>query len=71
MAIIGPSGSGKGTLLNIIGTLDHPSAGQVWLDGEQLSGLNEEQTASIRNRQIGFNFNLTIFCRNARCWRMS
>ncbi len=56
MAIVGPSGSGKSTLLNIIGTLDHPSSGQVWLDGEQLSGLNEEQTATIRNRKIGFIF---------------
>ncbi|MFN7138737.1 MAG: ABC transporter ATP-binding protein [Limisphaerales bacterium] len=56
VAIIGPSGSGKSTLLNIIGTLDHASSGQVLLDGEDLSRLNEEQTAQVRNRKIGFIF---------------
>lgn len=56
LAIIGPSGCGKSTLLNIIGTLDQPSSGQVLLDGEELSGLNEEQTATVRNRKIGFIF---------------
>ncbi|MBA4148073.1 MAG: ABC transporter ATP-binding protein [Verrucomicrobia bacterium] len=56
LAIIGPSGSGKSTLLNIIGTLDQASSGQVSLDGEELSGLNEEQTATVRNRKIGFIF---------------
>jgi len=56
VAIIGPSGSGKSTLLNIIGTLDQPSSGQVLLEGDDLAQLNEEQTASIRNRKIGFIF---------------
>ena len=56
LSIIGPSGSGKSTLLNIIGTLDPPTAGQVWLDGEDLSRLNEKQLAAIRNRKIGFIF---------------
>jgi lipoprotein-releasing system ATP-binding protein len=55
-AIVGPSGSGKSTLLNIIGTLDRPSAGQVFLNGDDLSGLNEEQLAAVRNRKIGFIF---------------
>jgi lipoprotein-releasing system ATP-binding protein len=55
-AIVGPSGSGKSTLLNIIGTLDHPSSGQVLIEGNDLSALNEEQLASVRNRQIGFIF---------------
>lgn len=55
-AIVGPSGSGKSTLLNIIGTLDFPSSGQVFLEGDDLSRLNEAQTAEIRNRKIGFIF---------------
>ena len=56
LAIIGPSGSGKSTLLNIIGTLDRASAGQVLLDGQDLSRLDELQLAIVRNRQIGFIF---------------
>ena len=56
LAIVGPSGSGKSTLLNIIGTLDRPSAGQVLLDGEDLSRFNEVKLAEVRNRQIGFVF---------------
>ena len=56
VAIIGPSGSGKSTLLNIIGTLDQPTSGSVWLDGRDLSRLNEQQLAAVRNQQIGFVF---------------
>ncbi|MBK7997499.1 MAG: ABC transporter ATP-binding protein [Verrucomicrobia bacterium] len=56
VAIIGPSGSGKSTLLNIIGTLDQPSAGKLWLDGRDLSQLNENELAFVRNQQIGFIF---------------
>ena len=58
LAIIGPSGSGKSTLLNIMGALDHPSAGQVRLDGRELSGLSELELATVRNRSIGFVFQL-------------
>ena len=58
IAIIGPSGSGKSTLLNIIGTLDRPSSGKVLLDGQDLSQLDELQLAQVRNRQIGFIFQL-------------
>jgi ABC-type lipoprotein export system ATPase subunit len=56
LAIVGPSGSGKSTLLNIIGTLDRPSAGQVLLDGQDLSRLDDLKLAEVRNRQIGFVF---------------
>jgi len=58
MVIVGPSGSGKSTLLNIIGALDHPTKGQVLLDGRDLAGLSETELARIRNRQIGFIFQL-------------
>lgn len=56
VAIVGPSGSGKSTLLNIIGTLDRPSSGHVLLDGRDLSSLQEDELARVRNRQIGLIF---------------
>ena len=58
MVIVGPSGSGKSTLLNIIGTLDRPTQGQVFLDGQDLTQLDEIELAKIRNRRIGFIFQL-------------
>jgi ABC-type lipoprotein export system ATPase subunit len=58
LVIVGPSGSGKSTLLNIIGTLDHPTRGQVLFDGQDLAALNEAELARIRNKQIGFVFQL-------------
>jgi lipoprotein-releasing system ATP-binding protein len=56
LAIIGPSGSGKSTLLNVIGTLDRATGGEVILSGQNLSQLNDQQLASVRNRQVGFVF---------------
>jgi ABC-type lipoprotein export system ATPase subunit len=58
LVIVGPSGSGKSTLLNIIGALDRPSEGKVLFDGRDLAELNEVELAGIRNRQIGFVFQL-------------
>ena len=56
MSIIGPSGSGKSTLLGLIGGLDTPTEGKVYIDGVDISGLNERDLTRIRNEKIGFVF---------------
>ena len=56
VAIMGPSGSGKSTLLNVLGCLDKPDAGSYVLDGQEVSGLDDEAISTVRNRKIGFIF---------------
>src|SRR5437763_15272050 len=56
VALMGASGSGKTTLMNLLGCLDRPTAGQYWLDGEEISRLTREQQADVRNRKIEFVF---------------
>jgi putative ABC transport system ATP-binding protein len=56
MAIMGPSGSGKSTLLHMIGALDKPTSGKVYIKGIDLSTLNDNQLADLRNKEIGFIF---------------
>jgi putative ABC transport system ATP-binding protein len=55
-AVIGPSGSGKSTLLHLIGCLDTPTAGEINLDGQNLSRLSSDERAELRARRIGFVF---------------
>ena len=56
VAIVGPSGSGKSTLMNILGCLDRPSDGQYSLDGVEVSRMDDDQLANVRNHKIGFVF---------------
>src|SRR5208283_788656 len=56
LSIMGPSGSGKSTLMNILGCLDVPTSGKYYLGDEDVSELDRDQRADVRNRKIGFVF---------------
>jgi lipoprotein-releasing system ATP-binding protein len=56
VAIVGESGVGKSTLLHIVGTLDRPTSGEVWFDGEDLATKSDRELALFRNQEIGFIF---------------
>ena len=56
IAIMGPSGSGKSTLVNLIGCLDRPSAGEIWLDGEDVANISPSELNRVRAEKIGFVF---------------
>lgn len=56
VALMGPSGSGKSTLMNILGCLDTPTEGHYFLNGQDVSGMDDDALAAVRNKQIGFVF---------------
>jgi putative ABC transport system ATP-binding protein len=56
VAVMGPSGSGKSTLLNILGALDTPDSGSLTIDGAEVSDMDPDQLAALRNRTVGFVF---------------
>lgn len=56
VALMGPSGSGKSTLMNLVGCLDSPTKGEYWLNGTEVSTMDDSDLAEVRNKEIGFVF---------------
>ena len=56
VAVVGASGAGKSTLLHLLGALDRPTRGQVWIAGQLSAGLDDEALAALRNKSVGFVF---------------
>ncbi len=56
VALMGPSGSGKSTLMNLLGCLDSPTQGEYWLNGTEVSTMDDGELAEVRNKEIGFVF---------------
>ncbi len=56
VALMGPSGSGKSTLMNLVGCLDSPTRGEYWLNGTEVSTMDDSDLAEVRNKEIGFVF---------------
>src|SRR5712691_7757586 len=56
LSVMGPSGSGKSTLINLLGALDRPTAGGLWVDGAELTAMNEDQRVRFRREKVGIIF---------------
>ena len=74
VGLVGPSGSGKSTLLNLISGIDHPTSGDIRVDGERLGSLSETKLAGFRGEKIGFVFQFFQLvphspCSRTSCWR--